>query len=251
MFGWICSVPVAPLRKEATHRSEMVSQLLFGECVQLIESSGDFVLVKNEYDAYTGWCQRSQLTELTEAFSFATPEMLTADYINTGSLRNVAIHLPMGVPISNWKGITDPLLEYAGSAHLAGSVPFTETAIIQMAAAYLNVPYLWGGKSVFGIDCSGFSQQVFRYFGKKLPRDSGDQAKQGEDVGFLEETRAGDLAFFDNAEGTITHVGLLLNNHEIIHASGKVRIDTIDQWGIINRETKQRTHTLRIIKRYP
>jgi len=251
MFGWICSVPVAPMRKEAAHRSEMVSQLLFGERVQVIESSGDFVLVKNEYDAYTGWCQRSQLTELTTLAESIEPEVLTSDYINIGMLRDAAIHLPMGVPISNWKGITDPNFTYAGTTHTAGSVSFSESAVVTISSSYLNVPYLWGGKSVFGIDCSGFSQQVFRYFGKKLPRDSGDQAKLGEDVGFLAETRAGDLAFFDNAEGIITHVGILLNNHEIIHASGKVRIDTIDQWGIINRDTEMRTYTLRIIKRYP
>jgi len=251
MFGWICSVPVAPMRKEAAHRSEMVSQLLFGERVQVIESSGDFVLVKNEYDAYTGWCQRSQLTELTTLAESIEPEVLTSDYINIGMLRDAAIHLPMGVPISNWKGITDPNFTYAGTTHTTGIVPFSESAVVTISSSYLNVPYLWGGKSVFGIDCSGFSQQVFRYFGKKLPRDSGDQAKLGEDVGFLAETRAGDLAFFDNAEGIITHVGILLNNHEIIHASGKVRIDTIDQWGIINRDTEMRTYTLRIIKRYP
>jgi hypothetical protein len=251
MFGWICSVPVAPLRKEAAHRSEMVSQLLFGERVQLIESTGDFVLVKNEYDAYTGWCQRSQLTELSGNFPVEEPEILSSAYINAGMLRDTAIHLPMGVPISNWQGITEPKFTYAGTTHTAGIVPFSESAVVAISTSYLNVPYLWGGKSVFGIDCSGFSQQVFRYFGKKLPRDSGDQAKQGEDVGFLAESRAGDLAFFDNAEGIITHVGILLNNHEIIHASGKVRIDTIDQWGIINRDTEQRTHTLRIIKRYP
>lgn len=251
MLAWICSVPVAPLRKEAAHRSEMVSQLLFGERVQLIESSSDFVLVKNEYDAYAGWCQRSQLTELSGDFPVEEPEILSSAYINAGMLRDTAIHLPMGVPISNWKGITAPKFTYAGTTHTAGSVPFSESAVVAISTSYLNVPYLWGGKSVFGIDCSGFSQQVFRYFGKKLPRDSGDQAKLGEDVGFLAESRAGDLAFFDNAEGIITHVGILLNSHEIIHASGKVRIDTIDQWGIINRDTEQRTHTLRIIKRYP
>jgi cell wall-associated NlpC family hydrolase len=251
MFDWICSVPVAPMRKEAAHRSEMVSQLLFGERVQLIESSGDFVLVKNEYDAYIGWCQRSQLTELVFSNGSLEPEILTAEYINDGILKETAIHLPMGVPISNRKGITDPHFTYSGTEHSAGSNPFSESNIVAISTSYVNVPYLWGGKSVFGIDCSGFSQQVFRYFGKQLPRDSGDQAKLGEDVGFLAESRAGDLAFFDNAEGTITHVGILLNNDEIIHASGKVRIDTIDQWGIINRDTNQRTHRLRIIKRYP
>jgi cell wall-associated NlpC family hydrolase len=91
---------------------------------------------------------------------------------------------------------------------------------------------------------------VYRYFGKRLPRDASQQALEGEMVGFLEEVRCGDLAFFDNAEGKITHVGLLLNNKEIIHASGKVRVDDIDQWGISNRDTGQRTHTLRLIRRY-
>jgi gamma-D-glutamyl-L-lysine dipeptidyl-peptidase len=128
--------------------------------------------------------------------------------------------------------------------------PFTAENIHQTAIKFLDVPYLWGGKSKCGIDCSGFSQQVFRSFGIKLPRDSYQQAAMGEVVGFLQEAVCGDLAFFDNEEGRITHVGVILNSHQIIHASGKVRIDNIDHQGIINAETGVRTHRLRIIKRY-
>ncbi|MBU3743628.1 MAG: NlpC/P60 family protein [Sediminibacterium sp.] len=250
MFNWICSVPVAPLRKEASHRSEMVSQLLFGELLEVLETSGDFVFITNAYDDYTGWCQRTQLTELTHSIQALEPEILTTGFISTAKLRDTAIHLPMGVPIHTWNDIAEPAFSVPENTITAGSVPFSAPAIIDHTSRYLNVPYLWGGRSVFGIDCSGFSQQVFRFFGKKLPRDSGDQAKLGEHVGFLAEVTAGDLAFFDNAEGAITHVGILLNDNTIIHASGKVRIDTIDQWGIINRETQQRTHTLRMIKRF-
>jgi cell wall-associated NlpC family hydrolase len=114
---------------------------------------------------------------------------------------------------------------------------------------YENVPYLWGGKSSFGIDCSGFVQQVFKLFGKHLLRDTYQQATQGESIGFLQEVQCGDLAFFDNAEGRIVHVGILLNSETIIHASGNVRVDTMDSYGIINRNTGMRTHQLRVIKR--
>lgn len=127
---------------------------------------------------------------------------------------------------------------------------FNAENLNQVARRYLDVPYLWGGKSLFGIDCSGFCQQVFRQFGIKLPRDAYQQVEHGEVVGFLQEVVCGDLAFFDNEEGRITHVGMMLNIHEIIHSSGKVRIDKIDHQGIINSETGVRTHQLRIIKRY-
>jgi cell wall-associated NlpC family hydrolase len=123
-------------------------------------------------------------------------------------------------------------------------------AIKERAMPFLSTPYLWGGRSVFGIDCSGFTQMVFRFFNIPLLRDAYLQATQGDVVGFLQEARCGDLAFFDNAEGRITHVGILLNDQEIIHSSGNVRIDKIDNAGIINVETSVRTHKLRIIKRY-
>jgi gamma-D-glutamyl-L-lysine dipeptidyl-peptidase len=126
---------------------------------------------------------------------------------------------------------------------------FTAENIRAAAMQYLDVPYIWGGKSKNGIDCSGFCQQVFKQFGIQLPRDAYQQAAYGEVVGFLLEVQTGDLAFFDNEEGKITHVGLMLGPDEIIHASGKVRIDKIDQQGIINAETGVRTHQLRLIKR--
>lgn len=126
---------------------------------------------------------------------------------------------------------------------------FIQNDILTTANHFLNAPYLWGGRSLFGIDCSGFTQVVFKIHGKKLNRDASQQAKQGETVAFRSAALGGDLAFFDNEEGRITHVGIMLNNDQIIHASGKVRIDLIDDHGIIHKETGRYSHKLRIIKR--
>jgi cell wall-associated NlpC family hydrolase len=140
-------------------------------------------------------------------------------------------------------------VRYKGKIWDPGGAATDPKAILQLTFKFLNTPYLWGGRSVFGIDCSGFTQMIFKFLGVSLLRDAYLQAGQGEPVGFLEETRTGDLAFFDNEEGRITHVGILLNSHEIIHSSGKVRIDKIDNMGILQSETFQRTHHLRVIKR--
>jgi hypothetical protein len=115
---------------------------------------------------------------------------------------------------------------------------------------FLDTPYLWGGKSMFGIDCSGFVQQVFKMFGIPLLRDAYLQAEQGSLINTMEETRLGDLAFFHNEKGRITHVGIILENNQIVHASGKVRIDKFDAKGIINYETGERTHELHSMRRY-
>jgi cell wall-associated NlpC family hydrolase len=129
-------------------------------------------------------------------------------------------------------------------------VKITPKVIKQIAYKFLNTAYLWGGKSVFGIDCSGYAQMVYKFLNTYIPRDAWQQAEEGTTVNFLQEAHFGDLAFFDNEEGRIVHVGILLNEHEIIHSAGKVRIDKIDNQGLLNLETKERTHKLRIIKRY-
>jgi len=198
-----CTVAVAPLRKEASHRSEMVSQMLIHEYAEVLETEKQFTRVSCLLDGYEGWIANNQ---------FRYTDILTPVVIN-------------------------PL-------------PFTIENIRTQALRYLDVPYLWGGRSAGGIDCSGFSQAVYGLLGIGLPRDAYQQAELGDVVGFLQEAICGDLAFFDNEEGRITHVGLMLNDHEIIHASGKVRIDNIDHQGIIHSETGVRTHRLRIIKRH-
>jgi cell wall-associated NlpC family hydrolase len=116
------------------------------------------------------------------------------------------------------------------------------------ALEFLNVPYLWGGKSVFGIDCSGFVQLVFRLYDLNLPRDAYQQAEIGELID-SKEARQGDLAYFTNEKGKIIHVGIVLDNETIIHASGRVRIDQLTKSGIYNSDYCKETHKLHFIKR--
>ena len=248
-----CIVPVAPLRKEATHRSEMVSQLLFGECVTILEETKDFIQVKCLYDNYEGWCQRSQLTLVEEHFYNANHKYLTAEPVSIVEINGKPMMLPPGCFIGCFD---NGILQIGHYTVTFTQQPFDfddssdEVDIYEILHPYLNSSYLWGGKSIFGIDCSGFTQQVFKMLDIKLPRDAYQQAEMGESIGFLQEAVCGDLAFFDNAEGKITHVGILLNAENIIHSAGKVRMDKIDNVGIINTDTGERTHQLRLIKRY-
>jgi gamma-D-glutamyl-L-lysine dipeptidyl-peptidase len=251
----VCCVPVGPLRAEPSHKSEMVSQLLFGEAGIFLEEAKDFIKVKCLYDGYEGWCQRSQLAGGVGFEPEPAHNILVSDWTDKVSINGVTAHVSMGSPVIT-PAHTDITFGPYRISYLVASPWNTLTAqptpeaIQARASRYLNTPYIWGGRSVFGIDCSGFVQQVYRFFNYRLLRDAREQVNQGEGIGFLQEARCGDLAFFDDEEGQITHVGMLLNDREIIHASGKVRIDKIDNAGIVNTDTQLRTHKLRIIKRF-
>ncbi len=250
----VCMVPASPMRREASHRSEMVSQLLFGEQAELLEQADQFIKLRNCYDGYEGWCQTSQLFISEKEMTGTQQPLLCAEWSNTLYVNDTAMQVSMGTPLQLFKERVaqwgNYRLQYNGKFRDSTVTVFDEATIRQIALTFLNTPYLWGGRSVFGIDCSGYVQQVYRFFNKHLLRDAYQQAEQGEVVGFLQEVICGDLAFFDNEEGRITHVGLMLDNATIIHASGKVRIDPIDSAGILNADTGERTHRLRIVKRY-
>ena len=248
----VCIVTVSPVRKEASHRSEMTSQLLFGEFAEILEMVKDFTRIRCVYDNYEGWVQTNQLAETDEDFLNKRP-VYTSHWSSEIKINNTIVHLSFGTPVFNESngiqfGRYD--VEYMNASCFKEIPKFSPENILQLSRIFLNTGYLWGGRSVFGIDCSGFSQQVYKLFDIKLPRDAYQQAETGELIGFLAEVKCGDLAFFDNDEGRITHVGIMLNDHEIIHSSGRVRIDAIDHQGIINGDSGQRTHKLRLIKRY-
>jgi hypothetical protein len=179
--------------------------------------------------------------------------MLAGEWQNEIMYKGELMHIPYGSPLPGLQNGEvqwgNAGIQYRGSLWDPSTARADETTIRLIARTFLNTSYLWGGKSVFGVDCSGFCQTVYRFLNIPLLRDAYQQATQGEVVGFLQETKCGDLAFFDNDEGKITHVGILLNPSEIIHSSAKVRIDPIDNMGIINHENRERTHKLRLVKR--
>ena len=247
-------VPVTPMRLEASHRSEMVSQLLFGESASILETGKDFIKVSSLYDDYIGWIQKSQLVEITEAQALLGNGLLNGDVLRAITCNGAPMQVSFGSPLHFFEHGSAKIgsyeFHYEGKFWNPAEAQFNEATLKWVSHQFLNTAYLWGGRSIFGIDCSGLTQQVFRFLAIKLPRDAYQQAALGEVVGFLQEAKCGDLAFFDNAEGKITHVGIMLDNASIIHASGKVRIDAIDNMGIINSDTGERTHQLRIVKRY-
>jgi len=243
------------MRAAASHREEMVSQQLFGEKSIVLETDSDnWAKIALKYDGYEGWVQQSHLAEIDEGHYLKVDKDLTEEWVNEVDYNGYMMFVPMGSSLSAFKN--GKAFWRKNSVHFKGKVwnpeeiKITPKLTRQIAFKFLNTSYLWGGKSVFGIDCSGYTQMVYKFLNIYLPRDAWQQAEQGTVVNFLQEAKCGDLAFFDNEEQKITHVGILLNDHEIIHSSGKVRIDKIDTQGILNLATKQRTHTLRIIKRY-
>jgi gamma-D-glutamyl-L-lysine dipeptidyl-peptidase len=247
----ICIVPVAPMRSTASHASEQVSQLVFGEVCEVNDTSGDFSFVTCLYDGYRGWCQTKQL-ELANDEQAYFPTVLIDRWASTIQCNEQPMQLPMGSNIGFLKNghAHFGALKFHYDSHFYSVPLHPDLAIFKQAAlSFINTPYLWGGRTVFGVDCSGFTQMVYKFCGVPLLRDASQQATQGEVVDFLQEVVMGDLAFFDNEDGKITHVGIMLDNKTIIHASGKVRIDAMDQAGIINGDNNQRTHKLRIIKR--
>ncbi|MDQ0107299.1 cell wall-associated NlpC family hydrolase [Chitinophaga terrae (ex Kim and Jung 2007)] len=252
----IVTVPVAPMRASAAHRSEMVSQLLWGSCVEILSTTADgWAEIRNQYDNYTGWASLSHLETIDTALYEAPASHFTPSWANLVKMNGIPMHVPYGCPVKQYAGNTARWGDISVSFEeplpgILSHQPVDATALKAAAFQFLNTAYLWGGASVFGVDCSGFTQHVFRLFGIPLLRDAYLQATQGQLVDFLQQARLGDLAFFDNEEGRITHVGILLSEQEIIHSAGKVRIDPIDNQGITNKDTGLRTHRLRIIKRF-
>ncbi|SMC49112.1 C40 family peptidase [Pedobacter africanus] len=252
----ICRIAVAPLRAEPSDKAEIASQLLFGDHVEILEKTERWWRVRNAYDNYEGWLDFRQLTAIS-ASGFL--ENQHCRYIAPPQINNLLSDTEGSTyllsPSSNLPGYKD------GYCFL-GDQPFKvlfepldtqkglTADIVTTAMFFRNVPYLWGGKNLFGMDCSGFVQTVFKLNGLKMKRDAYQQAEEGTVVDFLPEIKPGDVAFFDNAEGRITHVGIMIDPTQIIHSSSKVRIDPMDNEGIYNAELGRYTHKLRIVKRF-
>lgn len=241
----ICNLSAIALRKEARHTSEMVSQLLYNETYTVLDRTQEWVLVQMENgpstgsgtEYYEGWIQAKQFCEIGET-DFNALKGKKTYLINTAIAEYEGKLLTLGTPLH------EPHPE-------AVEMPqrFQPELLVENAKKLLNAPYLWGGRTAFGIDCSGLVQVCARLSGLLLPRDASQQMECGELVYFLQETRPGDLAFFGNEEGKITHVGIVMGDEQIIHCSGQVRIDFLDQTGIFNKDKGEHTHLLQAIKR--
>lgn len=247
MIYGICHLSIIPMRAEPSDPSELVSQVLYGEHFKVLERRKKWSRISLAFDGYEGWIDNKQFQEIDENLFFsldAKPIEVAQDLVEC-IWENEQLMFPihMGSHVSGAKLLNQ---RYEGKFQ---SGQQSKTQLPETAALFLNTPYLWGGKTAFGIDCSGFVQTVYKINGYKLLRDAAQQATQGEVLSFIEESEPGDLAFFDNSEGVITHVGMILPQNHIIHAFGKVRIDRIDQSGIFNTELNRHTHKLRVIKR--
>ncbi len=255
----ISNLSIVAVRSEPREKSEMCTQILFGEHYTILEESARWCLIKLAFDGYEGWIDRNMVNEIDESNFLELgeiPKIVTTDVFNivqpTDGYSNFLIvagsSLPYFDPASRTFKIGEVVYNIQGN-NIAVSPKNVREVIIENALKYFNSPYLWGGRSPFGIDCSGFSQILYKMAGVTIPRDAGQQATLGSNLSFVEEAHPGDLAFFDNDEGTIIHVGIIWEKNKIIHSSGKVRIDNVDHFGIYNIDTKRYTHQMRLMRR--
>lgn len=253
----VSKLSIVPGRMEPADQSEMITQVLFGDHYKIIEERAKWRKIRLALDNYECWIDKKQCFETS-----------VEEYNHLNDQKEIAVCADLYHPVQDLQtreiipivlGSTLPVMKRNNQFTVAGNDyvyigsalrPQKESRdkLIELAKMYLNAPYLWGGKTPFGIDCSGFVQMVYKMVGYGLPRDAYQQADLGSTLSFVEEAKEGDLAFFDNSEGDITHVGILLKENYIIHASGKVRIDRIDHQGIYNADLRDYSHKLRIIK---
>lgn len=251
MEKYICENVFVPLRAGPSHKTEMLSQILFGEKYSVIDKAGSWLKIETFFDMYTGWIDMDHLQHS------AVEDISGGQVLNRSLLcyknDKTKIVLEPGCEIFNPD--FEEKLFFAGNNKYTTVSEFnnkfisTNDTVTDLAMKFINSPYIWGGRIPSGIDCSGLTQLVYKIKGIPIPRDSWKQSEAGKTIDFIDQAEAGDLVFFDNDKGKISHVGMILSRGLVIHASGRVRIDSIDHQGIFKAEIKDYSHHLRMIKR--
>ncbi len=246
----ICTLSVVPVRREPDDRAEQVTQWLFGETADVLEQDLKWTRLKFHHDDYEGWVDNKQVSSARDGVD-VKPVRSIEQFMHVSTVSG-ALVVPFGAVLPAYSAgqfeIGAERLAFPGrTTSQANGTPVMR--LLNLKDQWLNTPYLWGGRSPFGVDCSGLTQMLFLVGGIQLPRDAWQQAELGKPVELIDLAATGDLAFFDNEEGRIVHVGIVLENRRILHASGRVRIDNLDQEGIFNAAEKKYTHKLRLIKR--
>lgn len=254
----VCLLPVIPLRSEPAETAEQCNQLIFGDTFSVIGTTDSRAYIELSQDGYRGWVDRKQFIEISSRDYFLltrSKALFARGFVNRVAITDTLTgekhiaRLPFGVRFFSKNYKIGRFLIDAEGVDLSKVESFSVGKLMQHISLYLYTPYLWGGKSCFGIDCSGFTQSIFKLFGCPLKRDASEQAQQGTSIASLEEAVAGDLAFFGNDQDRITHVGIVLEDYRIAHASGCVRIDTLDSEGILRKEDNTYSHSLKQIRR--
>lgn len=251
MERFVCENVFVPLRAAPSHKSEMLSQILFGEKYRVLDHAGHWMKILTGYDNYTGWIDVDHLQNSPDQDD--NPGLVLNRSLLCYKEDKTKLVLEAGCEI--YTPDYDKKTFSAGKNIYTAGSDFSENhvrpgnSISETALKFINSPYIWGGRIPSGIDCSGFTQLVYKILTRRLPRDSWQQAEAGSEVSFIDEARPGDLVLFDDERGRITHVGMILSRGLVIHASGRVRIDSIDHQGIFKAEIKRYSHHLRTIRR--